>query len=78
MGRRGFGDFTGVGARSVIGTVSSLCVGVVGLFCSNILTKDVVGGIGVSSVGLKSVEPSACLIVRIESPPILVLLFNCG
>lgn len=36
-------------------------VGVTGLFCSNIFTREVVGGIGVSSVGLSWASRGALL-----------------
>lgn len=46
-------------------------VGVVGRFFSNILTREVVGGIGVSSVGLSSAD--ARIVLAMETDPILPL-----
>jgi hypothetical protein len=47
-------------------------VGVPGRFCSNILTREVVGGIGVSSVGLSSAR-GARRVLAVERDSVLVL-----
>jgi hypothetical protein len=51
--RRGLGDLIGGGGllTPTAGAVGR-CVGVAGRRCSNMLTRELVGGIGVSSVGL--------------------------
>lgn len=50
--RRGLGDLTGGSEFLMTAGAAGGVVGVTGRFCSNILTKEFVGGIGVSSVGL--------------------------
>lgn len=52
--------------------------GVLGRFSSNIFTREVVGGIGVSSVVRKPSTVFRCRIVRFDSPPTLVFLFKCS
>lgn len=72
--RRGLGDFTGGGEFLTIteGAVGG-CVGVTGRFCSNILTREFVGGIGVSSVGLPGGAALAMLATDCEPMLPLVL-----
>lgn len=50
--RRGLGDLTGVTEVLTTEGAAGVCVGVTGRFRSNRLTREVVGGMGVSSVGL--------------------------
>jgi hypothetical protein len=73
--RCGLGDRTGGGDLRVTckGSVAGL-VGVVGLVCSNIFTKELVGGIGVSSVGLSWSVSRAVL--AMDCDPRLSLLFR--
>jgi hypothetical protein len=75
--RCGLGDRTGGGecwARAR--DTAARFVGVAGRFCSNILTREVVGGIGVSSVGFCSC-PEAREVLATECDPRLSRLF-CG
>lgn len=67
--RCGLGDRTGGGEcwARLSGTAARF-VGVVGRFCSNICTREFVGGIGVSSVGLCSC-PEARVVFATECDP---------
>lgn len=72
--RRGLGDLTGGGEfLTTTEGADGGCVGVTGRFCSNILTRELVGGIGVSSVGLSC---RAALAADFE-PILLLLLSGC-
>jgi hypothetical protein len=73
--RCGLGDRTGGGELRVTckGSVGGL-VGVVGLVCSNMFTRELVGGIGVSSVGLS--WPVSRAVFATDCDPRLSLLFR--
>lgn len=58
--RRGLGDLTeACEFLTTTGDVGGGCVGVTGRFCSNILTRELVGGIGLSSVDLSCTAVTA-------------------
>jgi hypothetical protein len=73
--RRGLGDLTGGGEfLTTTEGAAGGCVGVTGRFCSNILTRELVGGIGVSSVGLS--RGAVLAVLAPDCEPMLPLV--CG
>lgn len=77
--RWGFGDRTGGGALcdTTSGSVRDF-VGVVGRFCSNIFTKEVVGGMEVSSVGFSSSRDARIVLAAERAATLALLLGGCG
>lgn len=76
--RWGLGDLTG-GGESLMMTEGAAggCGGVTGRFCSNILTRELVGGIGVSSVGLSGSAVLAAVLAADCEPKLSLLLRGC-
>lgn len=74
--RRGLGDLTGGGEfLTTTEGVAGPCAGVTGRCCSNMLTRALVGGMGVSSVGLSCAAAAA---TGCEPPLSLLLRGLCG
>lgn len=76
--RRGLGDLTGGGEflTTTEGAVGG-CVGVTGRFCSNIFTRELVGGIGVSSVRLSCGPALAAALATDCEPKLSLFLRSC-
>lgn len=76
--RWGLGDLTGGGEflTTTEGAVGG-CVGVTGRNCSNMLTSELVGGIGVSSVGLSGGPVLAAALAADCEPKLSLLLRGC-
>ena len=69
--RRGLGDLTGGGEfLTTTEGADGGCVGVTGRFCSNMLTRELVGGMGVSSVRLSRAAALATDCEPILSAPL--------
>lgn len=76
--RRGLGDLTGGGEfLTMTEGAEGGCVGVTGRFCSNMLTSEVVGGIGVSSVGLSRDPALAAALATDCEPKLSPVLHGC-
>jgi hypothetical protein len=77
--RRGLGERTAGGARCEMcrGVPDRFGGGVIGRFCSNMFTREVVGGIGVSSTALCS-STGARTVLAIGAAPLLFALFGRG
>lgn len=76
--RWGLGDLTGGG--EFLATAEGMaggCVGVTGRFCSNIFTRELVGGIGVSSVGLSRGAVLGAALAADCEPTLSPLLRGC-